>query len=305
LGEGERIIRLHVDEAARRLDHYLARALPDVSRATIQRLIRQGLITVDGLASRASSPVKPGMQVVARIPPPTPAAQVSPQAIMLDVVYEDGDLLVVNKPAGMVVHPAAGHYEGTLVNALLARYPHLAAGDEGRPGIVHRLDRDTSGLLVVAKTETALDYLRAQFRSRQVKKTYLALVHGRPPKPEGIVEVPLGRDPRQRKRMAVVAGGRLARTGFRVLEDLGEYSLLSVSLETGRTHQIRVHLAWLGVPVVGDGVYGRRRNRLGLARQALHAWRLAFERPGGRGRLELEAPLPADLEKVLEELRGR
>jgi 23S rRNA pseudouridine1911/1915/1917 synthase len=305
LGEGERIIRLHVDEAARRLDHYLARALPDVSRATIQRLIRQGLITVDGLASRASSPVKPGMQVVARIPPPTPAAQVSPQAIMLDVVYEDGDLLVVNKPAGMVVHPAAGHYEGTLVNALLARYPHLAAGDEGRPGIVHRLDRDTSGLLVVAKTETALDYLRAQFRSRQVKKTYLALVHGRPPKPEGIVEVPLGRDPRQRKRMAVVAGGRPARTGFRVLEDLGEYSLLSVSLETGRTHQIRVHLAWLGVPVVGDGVYGRRRNRLGLARQALHAWRLAFERPGGRGRLELEAPLPADLEKVLEELRGR
>jgi 23S rRNA pseudouridine1911/1915/1917 synthase len=305
LGEGERIIRLHVDEAARRLDHYLARALPDVSRATIQRLIRQGLITVDGLASRASSPVKPGMQVVARIPPPIPAAQVPPQAITLDVVYEDGDLLVVNKPAGMVVHPAAGHYEGTLVNALLARYPHLAAGDEGRPGIVHRLDRDTSGLLVVAKTETALDYLRAQFRSRQVKKTYLALVHGRPPKPEGIVEVPLGRDPRQRKRMAVVAGGRPARTGFRVLEDLGEYSLLSVSLETGRTHQIRVHLAWLGVPVVGDGVYGRRRNRLGLARQALHAWRLAFERPGGRGRLELEAPLPADLEKVLEELRGR
>jgi 23S rRNA pseudouridine1911/1915/1917 synthase len=303
LGEGERIIRLHVDEAARRLDHYLARALPDVSRATIQRLIRQGLITVDGLASRASSPVKPGMQVVARIPPPTPAAQVSPQAIMLDVVYEDGDLLVVNKPAGMVVHPAAGHYEGTLVNALLARYPHLAAGDEGRPGIVHRLDRDTSGLIVVAKTETALNYLRAQFRDRHVKKTYLALVHGRPPKPEGIIEVPLGRDPRQRKRMAVVAGGRPARTGFRVLEDFGDYSLLSVSLETGRTHQIRVHLAWLGVPVVGDGVYGRRRNRLGLARQFLHAWRLALERPAGQGRLELEAPLPADLANVLEALR--
>jgi 23S rRNA pseudouridine1911/1915/1917 synthase len=305
LGEGERIIRLHVDEAERRLDHYLARALPDVSRSTIQRLIRQGAITVDGLASRASSPVKPGMQVVARIPPPAPAAQVPPQAITLDVVYEDDDLLVVNKPAGMVVHPAAGHYEGTLVNALLARYSHLAAGDEGRPGIVHRLDRDTSGLLVVAKTEAALDYLRAQFRSRQVKKTYLALVHGHPPKPEGIVEVPLGRDPRQRKRMAVVAGGRPARTGFRVLEDLGEYSLLSVSLETGRTHQIRVHLAWLGVPVVGDRVYGRRRNRLGLVRQALHAWRLALERPGGRGKLELEAPLPLDLEKVLEELRGR
>jgi 23S rRNA pseudouridine1911/1915/1917 synthase len=303
LGESERTICLDVDEAERRLDHYLARVLPDVSRSTIQRLIRQGAITVDGQASRASSPVKPGMRVIARIPPPTLAAAVPPQAIALDVVYEDDDLLVVNKPAGMVVHPAAGHYEGTLVNALLARYPHLAVGDEGRPGIVHRLDRDTSGLIVIAKTEAALDYLRAQFRSRQVKKTYLALVHGQPPKPEGIVEVPIGRDPRQRKRMAVVAEGRPARTGFRVLEDFGEYSLLSVSLETGRTHQIRVHLAWLGVPVVGDGVYGRRRNRLGLARQFLHAWRLALERPGGQGKLELEAPLPADLEEVLETLR--
>ncbi len=305
MGEGERIIRLHVDEAERRLDHFLARALPDVSRSTIQRLIRQGAITVDGQASRASSPVKPGMQVLARIPPSAPAAQVPPQAITLDVVYEDADLLVVNKPAGMVVHPAAGHAEGTLVNALLARYPHLAAGDEGRPGIVHRLDRDTSGLIVVAKTQAALDYLRAQFRDRLVKKTYLALVHGHPPKPEGIVEAPLDRDPHQRKRMAVVAGGRPARTGFSVLEDLGDDSLRSVSLETGRTHQIRVHLAWLGVPVVGDGVYGRRRNRLGLARQFLHAWRLALERPAGRGRLELEAPLPADLEEVLEGLRGR
>ncbi len=302
MGESERIVRLHVDEAERRLDHYLARVLPDVSRSHIQRLIRQGLVSVDGQASRASSPVKPGMQVVARIPP-DPVAEVPPQAIDLDVVYEDGDLLVVNKPAGMVVHPAVGHYEGTLVNALLARYPHLAVGDEGRPGIVHRLDRDTSGLIVVAKTEAALSYLRAQFRDRRVKKTYLALVHGHPPKPEGIVEAPLGRDPRQRKRMAVVAGGRPARTGFSVLEDLGDYSLLSVSLETGRTHQIRVHLAWLGVPVVGDGVYGRRRNRLGLARQFLHAWRLALERPGGRGRLELEAPLPADLEEVLKALR--
>ena len=303
LGEGERIVHLQVDGAERRLDHYLARALPDVSRSHIQRLIRQGLITVDGQATRASSPVKPGMRVTARIPPP-PAVEVPPQAIALDVVYEDGDLLVVNKPAGMVVHPAAGHYEGTLVNALLARYPGLAVGDEGRPGIAHRLDRDTSGLIVIAKTAAALDYLRAQFRGRRVKKTYLALVHGQPPKPEGIVEVPIGRDPRQRKRMAVVAGGRPARTGFRVLEDLGDFSLLSISLETGRTHQIRVHLAWLGVPVVGDGVYGRRRNRLGLARQFLHAWQLSFERPDGRGRLELEAPLPADLEEALQTLRA-
>jgi 23S rRNA pseudouridine1911/1915/1917 synthase len=219
------------------------------------------------------------------------------------VIFEDDDLLVVNKPAGMVVHPAYGHREGTLVNALLARYPDLAVGDEGRPGIVHRLDRDTSGLIVVAKTEAALEHLRGQFKSRRVKKTYLALVHGCPPTPEGIIEAPIGRDPRQRRRMAVIAGGRPARTSFRRLETLGEYSLLAVSLETGRTHQVRVHLAWLGVPVVGDGVYSRRRNRLGLPRHFLHAWRLAFERPGGQGVIELEAPLPPDLEQVLRALR--
>ena len=301
MGEGERIVHLQVDAAERRLDHFLARALPELSRSHIQRLIRQGLVTLDGQVARASSPVKPGMRLVVCIPS-APAAVTLPQAIVLDVVYEDDDLLVVNKPAGMVVHPAAGHHAGTLVNALLARYPGLAVGEAGRPGIVHRLDRDTSGLIVVAKTEAALEHLRAQFRGRHVKKTYLALVHGRPPTPEGIVQAPLGRDPRQRKRMAVVAGGRPARTGFRVIEGLSDYTLLSVALETGRTHQIRVHLAWLGVPVVGDGVYGRRRNRLGLARQFLHAWRLSFERPGGQGVIELEAPLPADLRGVLEAL---
>jgi 23S rRNA pseudouridine1911/1915/1917 synthase len=305
----ERVVRLQVEEAGERLDRYLGRALPDVSRAQVQRLIKQGLVTLDGEAAKASTPVKSGMWVEARIPP-TPPDEVVAEAIPLDVIYEDEELLVVNKPASMVVHPAHGHSRGTLVNALLGRYPDLAASDAGRPGIVHRLDRDTSGLIVVAKTEMALESLRRQFQGRQVHKTYLALVHGRPPAPEGIVEAALGRDPRQRQRMAVLPGGRAARTHYRLLEELGDYSLLVVSPETGRTHQIRVHLAWLGVPVAGDNVYGRQRGArrasqaLGLERQFLHAWRLSFERPGGQGTLALEAPLPEELERVLRALRG-
>lgn len=308
MGAEERIIHLQVDEAGERLDRYLARVLPDVSRSQIQRLIRQGLVILDGDAAKPSTPLESGMRIVVRIPP-TPSDEISPQTIPIAVVYEDDDLLVVNKPARMVVHPAHGHWEGTLVNALLARYPGLAAGDAGRPGIVHRLDRDTSGLIVVAKTEVALEHLRQQFKSRSVKKTYLALVHGCPPAPEGIIEAPVGRDPRRRQRMAVVPGGRAARTRYRLLEGLGDYSLLAVSPETGRTHQIRVHLAWLGAPVAGDPVYSRGREareakkRLGLGRQFLHAWRLSFERPDGKGVVELEAPLPADLAQVLRVLR--
>lgn len=309
LSEKEQVVHLQVDETGQRLDRYLTRMLPDVSRSQAQRLIREGLITLDGKTVKAGTLVKAGMQVVVHIPHAVPD-DVLAQPMPLDVVYEDEDLLVVNKPAGMVVHPAHGHPEGTLVNALLARYPNLAAGDAARPGIVHRLDRDTSGLMVVAKTEAALEHLRRQFKNRQVRKTYLALVHGRPSVPEGIIEVPVGRDPRQRKRMAVVVGGRLARTRYRLLEDLHDYSLLAVSLETGRTHQIRVHLAWLGVPVAGDRVYGRERSArrarhdMGLERQFLHAWRLSFQRPGDKGMLELEAPLPPDLEGALAVLRG-
>jgi 23S rRNA pseudouridine1911/1915/1917 synthase len=308
LGEEERVVHLQVGEAGQRLDRYLARALPDLSRSQVQRLIRQGLVALNGEKTKSSTPVEPGMRVVVRIPP-APSGEIPPQTIPIDVVYEDEGLLVVNKPAGMVVHPSHGHWEGTLVNALLARYPDLAVGDAGRPGIVHRLDRDTSGLIVVAKTEAALEHLRQQFKNRSVKKTYLALVHGQPPAPEGIIDAPVGRDPRRRQRMAVVPGGRAARTRYRLLEGLGDYSLLAVSPETGRTHQIRVHLSWLGVPVAGDPFYSRGREardakkRLGLARQFLHAWRLSFDRPGGKGVLELEAPLPADLARVLRVLR--
>ncbi|GAB4536753.1 MAG: RluA family pseudouridine synthase [Anaerolineae bacterium] len=308
MGERERVVHLQVDVEGERLDRYLARTLPDLSRSQVQRLIRNGLVVLNGHKPRPGVLVSPGMRVTVRIPPAPPDKPL-PQKLPLDVVYEDDALLVINKPAGMVVHPAHGHSNATLVNALLARYPDLAVGDVGRPGIVHRLDKDTSGLVVVAKTEEALKHLRSQFKSRQVQKTYLALVRGQPVTPEGIIEAPIGRDPRHRQRMSVIAGGRPARTRYQLLEDLGDFCLLAVWPETGRTHQIRVHLAWLGVPVAGDLVYGRERRAhrakddLGLERQFLHAWRLSFERPDGTGIVELEAPLPADLSQVIDALR--
>jgi len=304
LKQTERILQLQVDVSGQRLDRYLTDALPGLSRSQIQRLIREGQVILNGQAAKPNTLVESGMLAVVRVPA-SPDDEVLPQEMALDVIYEDDDLVAISKPAGMVVHPAHGHREGTLVNALLARYPKLAVGDAGRPGIVHRLDRDTSGLIVVAKTDKALQHLREQFKQRKVKKTYLALVHGRPPSADGIVEAPVGRNPRQRKRMAVLAGGRAARTSFHLMEDLNEYSLLTVSPETGRTHQIRVHLAWVGMPVVGDRVYGRQRNHLGLRRQFLHAWRLSFQRPGGKGRLDLESPLPPDLRQVLRDIGGQ
>lgn len=302
MSQSTRVVHLQVDGAGERLDRYLAQALPDLSRSRLQQLIRAGQVTLDGQPARSSTPVADGMRITVHIPVEIPAPTPVPQAMALDVRYADADLLVIAKPAGLVVHPAAGHTAGTLVNALLARYPDLTAGDEGRPGIVHRLDRDTSGLLIIARTEAALEYLRDQFKRHLIQKTYLALVHGQPPAPEGVIDAPLGRDPRRRKRMAVLIGGRAARTGYRVLSQVGDHSLLAVTPETGRTHQIRVHLAWLGVPVVGDRVYGRRRQSPDSPRQFLHAWRLSFERLAGQGRLDLECPLPEDLRAVLRQL---
>jgi 23S rRNA pseudouridine1911/1915/1917 synthase len=294
-----RVVSLRVEVGGQRLDRYLADALPDLSRSRLQQLIRAGRVTLDGAPARCSTPVAAGMSIVVHLPIETPLAAPAPRPIPLDVVYEDADLVVIAKPAGLVVHPAAGHADDTLVNALLARYPDLAAGEDDRPGIVHRLDRDTSGLLIIARNQAALDALRDQFKRRLIRKTYLALVHGRPPSPEGVVDAPMGRDPHQRKRMAVIAGGRPARTAYRVLAEMGDCCLLAVTPETGRTHQIRVHLAWLGVPVVGDRVYGRQRQPSDVRRQFLHAWRLSFERPGGQGRLDLECPLPEDLRAIL------
>ena len=307
----EQIVRLQVDRPAPRLDQFLAGALPHLSRSQLQKLIRQGdvlLADPPQPITRPSTPVQTGQVFMVRLSLAQPTAP-QPEAIPLDIIFEDNDLVVINKPAGLVVHPAHGHAAGTLVNALLARYPDLstlADEDENsadRPGLVHRLDRDTSGLMMVARTPSALQHLRQQFKTHAVEKNYLALVFGRPTAPEGVIDVPLGRDPQHRQKFAARPDGKPARTHYRLTEDFGTYSLLEIGLETGRTHQIRVHLAWLKCPVVGDTVYGRRKNPFNLTRQFLHAWRLRFTHPRTGQVIYLEAPLAEDLQSVLQNLR--
>ncbi|RPI52813.1 MAG: RluA family pseudouridine synthase [Chloroflexi bacterium] len=307
-------IELLASQGPERLDKFLAEQVPDLSRSAAQRLIDEGQVTVNGEPARSSHKVRAGDRVVALLPGEE-LEEILPEAIPLHVVYEDGALLVVDKPAGMVVHPAPGHTGGTLANALLAHSPELggqafhALGE--RPGIVHRLDRDTSGLILLAKTEKVQRALQQQFKDRQVHKAYLALVHGHLQPAWGRIEAPIGRDPQHRQRMAVLPGGREAVTEYHVLEQFaqqtgpgaGMYSLVKAEPKTGRTHQIRVHLASVGHAVVGDPVYGRRRTHLPLERQFLHAGHLGFQHPVTGQRLELDAPLPADLAGVLELLR--
>ncbi len=283
-----------------RLDLFVAHQRPELSRSRVQRLIADGFVTVNGAPAKASLRLSPGDRVEVMVPPPEPL-ELLPEEIPLSVVYEDDDLLVIDKPAGMTVHPAPGHARHTLVNAILARCPGLAEeqGTE-RPGIVHRLDKDTSGLMVVAKSERVRVELMRQFKGRSVVKGYLALVYGRLEPGETTIEAPIGRDPRHRKRMAVVEGGRDARTAYRVRRYYDGYTLLNVTPFTGRTHQIRVHLAAAGHPVVGDAVYGRKaargkRGRPLVGRQFLHAYRLAFHHPADGRRVEFESPLPPDL----------
>jgi 23S rRNA pseudouridine1911/1915/1917 synthase len=302
---------IRVDQGAMRLDKFLADRLPDLSRSAAQRLIDRGQITVNGEPVKASYKVRSGDLVSALLPEEETAGLVA-ESIPLNIVYEDQFLLVVDKPPGMVVHPAPGHASGTLVNALLAYCPELAAGRDDRPGIVHRLDRDTSGLILVAKGEKVRKALQRQFKERQVYKAYLALLEGHLQPAWGRIEAPLGRDPDHRQRMAVLAGGREAVTEYHVLEQFshavgpaaGDYTLVEAEPRTGRTHQIRVHFTSIGHPVVGDPTYGRLRLRLPAPRQFLHAQRLGIRHPVSRQRLELKAPLPADLESVLELLRS-
>jgi 23S rRNA pseudouridine1911/1915/1917 synthase len=305
----DRLVRLTVDDSAARLDRFVATALPELTRASVQRLIEDGAITVNDKPSKAAYKVRPGDAIVVRIPPPPPA-EVQPEAIPLDIVYEDADLIVVNKPAGMVVHPAAGHDSGTLVNALLSHCPGLrSVGEEMRSGIVHRLDKDTSGLIVVAKNEVTYQNLQRQFKRRNVAKVYIALVEGRLAPPQGLIDVPIGRDKQQRKRMAATADGRASRTAYKAVEFFGagpqQYTLVEVRPQTGRTHQIRVHFAWLGFPLVGDRVYGRRRAKHAplLQRHFLHAQSLSFCLPSEGCVVTFTAPLPPDLASVLEKLR--
>ncbi len=290
-----------------RLDRWLAEAVPALSRAKIQALIGAGHVRVDGAVHKASHRLHGGEGIEVDIPPP-PAEELEPEPQALVIVHEDDAVLVVDKPAGTVVHPGAGHARGTLAAAALAHAPGIAGiGGPRRPGIVHRLDRGTSGLLVLAKTPPAYEALTAQLKARTVRRRYLAVVHGRVGLAEGVVEAPIGRDPLHRQRMAIrpEGKGKRAITRYRVLERFPRHTLLEARLETGRTHQIRVHMASLGHPVVGDETYGRGRaeSPVPLEGIALHAAGLGFVHPATGRRVEFTASLPPRMERLLSHLR--
>ena len=293
-------------ETAERLDKSLVRRLPEFSRARLQGLIADGFVLVNGEpAKKSGQMLDPGAAIEIRIPPPVPSGLI-PENIPLDIIFENDDLLVVNKPAGMVVHPAAGHDSGTLVHAVLGYDPDIEGiGGEERPGVVHRLDKETSGLILLAKNDGAHHWLQDQFRLRQVEKTYLALVDGAPPTPSGRVEAAIGRDPSHRKKMAVLPAGkgREAVSEYSTRESFAHHALLEFRPHTGRTHQIRLHCAFLGCPIVGDGVYGRKKPSLEINRHFLHAAKLKIILPGEKQPHIFEAPLPAELETVLVKLR--
>jgi 23S rRNA pseudouridine1911/1915/1917 synthase len=304
----ERLVRFTVDPPGGRLDLVLVHTLGDLSRSRVQQLIEQALVTVDGgLPKKAGLRLEGGERIEVRVPEVETSGLV-PEAIPLDILFENSDLMVVNKPAGMVVHPSPGHSRGTLVHAALAHAPDIRGiGGELRPGVVHRLDKNTSGLILLAKHDAALRELQAAFKKREVDKRYIALVDGAPPTPEGKVEAPIGRDPAHRKRLGVTPAnrGRPAQTIYTTLRTFPEHTLLEARPLTGRTHQIRIHLAFLGCPIVGDVVYGRKRPSIPMKRHFLHASRLTIVLPGGTTRKTFEAPLPEELESVLDELEKR
>jgi 23S rRNA pseudouridine1911/1915/1917 synthase len=289
-----------------RLDRYVAAGISDLSRTYLQQLIDAGNVRVDGQVRRASFKITPGQRVTVEVPE---AAEVDllPEDIALDVIYADADVIVLDKPAGMVVHPAPGHRSGTLVNALLYHYPDIAIAGSNRPGLVHRLDKDTSGVMVVARNDRAHISLVAQWQDRTVDKRYVALVAGGIEEAEATIDAPIARDPSNRLRMAARRDGKEAVSHFAVTERFSEATLLDVSIETGRTHQIRVHLAMIGHPVLGDHLYANHQSRLlaaecGIERQMLHARTLAFTLPGGH-RKSFHAPLPKDMLSAIDRLR--
>jgi 23S rRNA pseudouridine1911/1915/1917 synthase len=322
----DEIRTLTADAEGERLDRFLGRVLADHSRTSLQKLIEEGFVQINGApVSKPALRLTEGDAVSVRIPPPPPS-EVEPEAIPLSIIFENDDLLVIDKPAGMVVHPAAGHQRGTLVSAVLGYAPEVGGvGEIERPGIVHRLDKDTSGLILVAKNAEAQRFLQEAFAERTAEKTYLALVTGRPPTPEGRIEAHIGRDPSHRQRMAVVppSRGRAAVTIFQTREQFRDNTLLEVHPLTGRTHQIRVHLAYIGCPVTGDAVYGKhasgpprrrkeerppapgspsRRIPKKGGRHMLHAWRLKITIPGESAPREFETPLPEDFQSMLSSL---
>jgi 23S rRNA pseudouridine1911/1915/1917 synthase len=298
------------EQVGMRLDRYITSQMTDLSRTSVQQLIAEEAVLVNEKPAKAGYALRLHDTIhVLRTTPLAHQNTIVRRALPLEVVYEDADLLVVNKAAGMVVHPAPGHHDDTLVNALLARYSEFHVTEEDqRPGIVHRLDRDTSGLLIVAKNKQTQAALVEQMKRHEVVKRYLALVEGIVALDSGIIDAPIGRNPRQRQQMAITtSGSREARTHFRVIERFARYTLLLLQLETGRTHQIRVHLKAIGHPVVGDPVYGSGRKQPDMLsqRQFLHAYQLCFTHPATGETIELEAPLPADLEAGLDSLSER
>ena len=291
-----------VDAGQVRLDQFLALQSTQLTRAQLHRLIVEGRVLLNGRSAKPAQKVRSGDMVSLTIPPPR-ETDVVPQWMPLSVIYQDSDIVVIDKPAGLSVHPGPGHPDQTLVNGLLARCPDIqGVGGAIRPGIVHRLDKDTSGLMMVAKNHHAHRELSDQIKNRQVTKGYLALSTGTVTPDSGLIDQPIARDPRHRKRMAVVPGGKESRTQYKVIETPAGHSLLELILETGRTHQIRVHLAYLGHPLLGDGVYGRTSPR--LDRHFLHAYKLGFQHPRTGEPLEFQSELPQDLARVLDELRA-
>lgn len=298
----KRRVELQVDHSGVRLDRFLAVQHPRLSRTRWKSLIKQGLVLVDGVVEEQPATLLTGGQTVqAQVPGPSPTT-LQPESIPLDILYEDDQLIAVNKPAGMVVHPSAGHPTGTLVQAVLAHAPAIeGVGGERRPGVVHRLDKGTSGVILFAKDDPTHRWLQAQFKQRQVAKAYLALVDGQPPTPQGLIDAPIARHATHRKKMTVVpkGRGRVARTEFRTLETFESHTLLRVEPTTGRTHQIRVHLDYIGSPVAGDRTYGRSRVSIPLGRPFLHAYEVSVPQPADGGRWEFRAQLPVDLISVL------
>ena len=292
---------LCVSSTADRLDRYISGLRPELSRAVVQALIRDGNVMVNGHKPKASYRPSLGDEILIDLPRP-PEATPLPERIALDVLYEDEHLLVVNKPPGLVVHPAPGHRSGTLVNALLGLRPSIRGADldPSRPGIVHRIDRDTSGIVLVAATRESQRALQAQFKDRSVTKVYKAILCGRLTPETGMIDAPVSRDPRHRQRMSVVwDGGRPALTEYRTIALFSDATVVEARLHTGRTHQLRVHFSSIHHPILGDRVYGRQRDPVSVRRQMLHAWRLAFRHPVGGDLMEIEAPLPEDFLQVV------
>ena len=289
------------DRAGERLDKFLADRNPNLSRSRIKRLISEGMVSVDGAPRNAGFRLRAGQSVLMKLPDEPAPAYMMPQNIPLSIVHEDDDLLVVDKPAGMPVHPGVGHPDSTLVNALLGMYPAIGAvGGAARPGLVHRLDKDTSGLIVVSRNDRAHESLTAQFKQRTVAKLYLALVVGALAPPEAVIEAPIGRDPNDRKKMAIVENGRQSTTQYKTVANFRGCAYAEALPKTGRTHQIRVHFASIGHPVVSDTLYGRPDPR--LERHFLHAARLDFDHPVTGERVAFESPLPDDLQSLIDSM---